>query len=213
MFRAGSALGIPTWAKAVCGVSSLWILVLAGAALAEEAATGKGRTTIGIRTAQVPRYSARQSPRPWEKSTDQIGLDIQPPPGRLPADSSADLLPAASREPVPAKPTRGWGYIALNWVPSEIVHQPLYFDDQPLERYGQTVCPAVQPVLSGARFFGTFPIMPYKIGLDRTHDQVSTAGYVRAGRCAPPICERIPLELDASLFESGAWVGFIFLLP
>ena len=213
MFRVASAWLSPTRATAVCGALALWILVLAGTAPAEEAAAGKGQTTIGIRTAEARPSSPRPSPKPWEKSTDEISLDIQPPPGRLPADSFADLIPAARRESLPAQPTRGWGYTSLSWVPSEIVHYPLYFDDQPLERYGQTVCPALQPVVSGAYFFATFPIVPYKIGLDRTHDCVSTAGYLRAGRCAPPVCERLPLELDAALFESGTWVGFLFLFP
>ncbi len=213
MLRAGSAKAVVIRRAAVCAAISLCALVTAGTSAAQQGAPGKGPATIDIRTVEEPRYSPRKDPRPWEKPIGQIGLDIQPPSGRLPTDSFAVLVPAASQPPVPAQPTRGCEHVSLNWEPSEIIHQPLYFDDQGLERYGQTVCPLVQPVLSGARFFGTFPIVPYKIGLDRTHDCVSTAGYVREGRCAPPVCERLPLRLDASLLESGAWVGLIFLLP
>lgn len=212
VLRVASASAVATRAKAVCGGSLLGVFLLAGTVLAEEAVPGNDGTVIGVRVAQAPRQSLRQSP-PWEKPTRQIGLDVQPPPGRLPDDSFAELIPAAARAPVAAEPTRGWGPAALHWAPSEIVHQPLYFDDQSLERYGQTFCPVVQPLVSGARFFGTFPVMPYLIGVDRPYDCISTAGYVRAGRCAPPVCERLPLRLDASLLESGAWVGFVFLLP
>lgn len=213
MFRVASVSAVAVRTKAVCGAFLLWVLVLAATSQAEETAPGKDETIIGVRAAEAPRFSARQDRRPWEKPTDQISPDVQPPPGPFPADAFAELIPAASRASVPAQPTRGWGHSALHWAPSEIVHQPLYFDDQSLERYGQTCCPVVQPLVSGARFFGTFPIMPYKIGIDRPYDCVSTAGYVRAGRCAPPVCERLPLRLDASLLEPGAWVGFIFLLP
>jgi hypothetical protein len=237
MFRVASAVGAGPWTEpgrpggvrdprrtaAVCGALSLGILLLAAGAPpqgappevvpAEDSAAQKGPTTLGIRTTEAPGYHLRQRPKPWETSTDQIDIDTEPPPGPLPSDAFAELVPASRRELVPAQPTRGWGQVSLAWMPSEIVHYPLYFDDQALERYGQTVCPAIQPILSGAYFFGTFPIVPYKIGLDRTHDCVSTAGYVRAGNCAPPVCERLPLELDAALFESGTWVGFLFLFP
>jgi len=103
----------------------------------------------------------------------------------------------------------------FNWQATNFFHRPLYFDDTPLERYGQTKHPLIQPVVSGARFFGTFPILPYKMGTDRTGDCVSTLGYYRPGSCAPCVRERlIPAwEADASLLEAGVALALIFALP
>jgi hypothetical protein len=102
----------------------------------------------------------------------------------------------------------------FHWRPTNFFHQPLYFDDTPLERYGQSVCPTLQPIISGIRFFGTIPVVPYKMGIDRTHDCVSTLGYYRPGNCHPCVRERFPaLELDASLLEAGTALALVFALP
>jgi hypothetical protein len=103
----------------------------------------------------------------------------------------------------------------FNWRPTNFFHQPLYFDDQPLERYGQTLSPHLQPILSGTRFFLTFPIVPYKMGIDRTHDCISTLAYHRPGRCLPCIREKIipRFELDAGLLQAGTAVALVFMLP
>ena len=73
--------------------------------------------------------------------------------------------------------------------------------------------PLVQPWLSGAHFFGMFPIMPYLIGLDRTHDRIYTLGYYRPGAPTPCLGRRLPLEADAAALEAATWLGLIFLLP
>lgn len=103
----------------------------------------------------------------------------------------------------------------FNWRPTDFFHQPLYFDDQPLERYGQTLSPRLQPLLSGTRFFMTFPIVPYKMGIDRTHDCISTLAYHRPGRCLPCLREKVipRFELDAALLQAGTAVALVFLLP
>ena len=103
----------------------------------------------------------------------------------------------------------------VNWRPTDFFHQPLYFDDQPLERYGQSLCPELQPIISGGRFFFTLPIIPYKMGLDRTHDCISTLAYERPGKCLPCFREKLvpAFELDAALLQAGTAVALVFLLP
>ncbi|MCA9212663.1 MAG: hypothetical protein KDB27_06350 [Planctomycetales bacterium] len=103
----------------------------------------------------------------------------------------------------------------FNWQASNFLHRPLYFDDTPLERYGQSRFPVLQPVVSGAKFFGTFAVLPYKMGIDRTGDCVSSLGYYRPGSCAPCIRERVipAFEADAALLEAGTAVALIFILP
>jgi hypothetical protein len=103
--------------------------------------------------------------------------------------------------------------LEFHWAANELFHQSLYFDDTLLERYGQTRHPVIQPVLSGARFFGTFPLVPYKMGLDRTHDHVYTLGQYRPGSVNPCLQERLIFEKDAAFFEVATAMAIIFLLP
>ena len=53
----------------------------------------------------------------------------------------------------------------MSWQATEFWHRPLYFDDVPLERYGQMHHPLIQPWLSGVHFFGNVPLLPYKMGV------------------------------------------------
>lgn len=107
------------------------------------------------------------------------------------------------------------GITEFHWQATNFFHRPLYFDDTPLERYGQTAHPLLQPVISGGRFFGTFLVLPYKMGIDRTGDCVSTMGYYRPGSCAPCIRERLvpAVEADAALLQAGTALALIFVLP
>ena len=96
---------------------------------------------------------------------------------RLPDDCSVNLFSAP----------HGWeqqsaNHVEFNWAASELYAQPAYFDDPILERYGQSHRPLLQPWLSGAHFFGTFALMPYKIGLDRTHDPNLHVGVLSTGQ-------------------------------
>jgi hypothetical protein len=132
------------------------------------------------------------------------------PEAQLPPDPSAKLFSGT-----PAVPPRktAWTWREFRWSATELWHWPLYFEDAQLERYGQMRHPAVQPMLSGVHFFGTLPILPYKMGLERPCDCVSNLGYYRPGNCTPPVGRRLPLEADAAAFESAAWLALIFVLP
>ena len=157
------------------------------------------------------RDASRADSRRWSKPLEEIRLKHTPPEGLLPPDRSGGLFtpPEGSANTRAGRHTQA----VFHWVPSNVECQPSYFDDVPLERYGQTVYPPLQPVLSGVHFFGMFPIMPYKIGIDRTHDPVYTLGYYRVGTAAPPVRQRLPAEIDASLFEALVWTALIFALP
>jgi len=99
------------------------------------------------------------------------------------------------------------------WTAPEIWHKSLYFDDIQLERYGQSRAPLLQPFLSGAHFFGTLPILPYKLGLNGPFEMTSNLGYYRPGSAAPCVGRRLPWEWDAALYEAGFWVGGVFMVP
>lgn len=136
--------------------------------------------------------------------------DVQLVDGKRPEDLSRDLFSG----PIdPARLRRDWALIEFNWAAANVYHQPLYFDDTPLERYGQSRHPVLQPWISGARFFMTFPAVPYLIGLSRPYDHVYNLGLYRPGSHAPPVRSHLPLEADAITLESAAWIALIFALP
>ncbi len=139
----------------------------------------------------------------------EIRVGMRSPKTEVPADCSQHVFQVA--RPATARLAT---LIDFHWQPTNFFHQPLYFDDTPLERYGQSICPPLQPIISGARFAITLPIVPYKMGVDRPYDCVTTLGKYRPGSCAPCQREVLPwLELDAGLLQAGTVVGLVFLLP
>jgi hypothetical protein len=165
--------------------------------------------TSGGEFKRMPHCSKSGDVSRWFKPIDQISVNIRPAEGVLPLDCSEGLFIPADKEPRPEAAC--WS--VFYWVPTNMAHQPAYWDEIPLERYGQSVCPIAQPFLSGAHFFTVFPLIPYKIGIDGTHELVYTLGYYRIGDCAPPVRQRLPWEVDAALLEAGVWTGLIYAFP
>lgn len=108
---------------------------------------------------------------------------------------------------------RSWIHTDFTWKASGLCHKPLYFEDRNLERYGQSAHPLLQPVLSGAHFFATIPILPYKMGLEPPTECLYTLGYYRPGSCAPHLLDPIPLSVRAGLFQAGAVAGAVAIIP
>jgi hypothetical protein len=108
---------------------------------------------------------------------------------------------------------RDWPETIFTWKASGVCHKPLYFEEEALERYGHEKGPLIQPVYSGARFFATLPILPYKMGLTPPTECIYALGYYRPGSCAPYMIEPLPLSLRAALFEAAAVVGAAAVLP
>lgn len=108
---------------------------------------------------------------------------------------------------------RPWCPLTFTWKASGLYHKPLYFEQVHLERYGHSWGPYVQPFVSGAHFFLTVPILPYKMGLYPPGESMYTLGYYRPGNCAPYMLDPIPLSVRAGLAQAGAWVGGIYVIP
>ncbi len=73
----------------------------------------------------------------------------------------------------------------FTWIAPDFYHQPLYFEQPNLERYGIGARRYLQPPLSFAHFFGSLSLVPYKMLTVHPCDSVYTLGAVRAGNCAP----------------------------
>jgi hypothetical protein len=108
---------------------------------------------------------------------------------------------------------RSWQSLTYTWTASALCHKPLYFEDVKLERYGHMWGPWLQPIISHARFFAIVPILPYEMGLEPPHECMYALGYYRPGSCAPYYLDPIPLSVRAALFEAGAWVGGVAIIP
>lgn len=108
---------------------------------------------------------------------------------------------------------RNWGPSTFTWTASAVCHKPLYFEQVQLERYGHTAGPFKQPILSGAHFFATIGVLPYKMAINPPMECQYALGYYRPGSCAPWHIPPVPLSVRAALVEAGAWVGGIYIIP
>lgn len=108
---------------------------------------------------------------------------------------------------------RCWSEITYMWKASGLCHKPLYFEDEALERYGHSWGPYVQPLVSGAHFFGTLPVLPYKMGLKTPDECVYALGHYRPGNCAPYLIDPVPFTWRAAIFQAGGAVGVAAFLP
>jgi hypothetical protein len=169
--------------------------------------------TFGPTIPTEPPEESTSSPLDDFPDIQSISLDIRlddSAASELPPDP-ADKLFALLPSPSPRRTT--WVPTQFSWAATEFWHWPLYFDDVQLERYGQMRHPLLQPALSGVHFFGTIPILPYKMGIDRPFDSIATLGYYRPGSHTPVVGRWLPLEADAATFEGLTWMALIFALP
>ena len=67
------------------------------------------------------------------------------------------------------------------WAAPNIKHNPLYFEDVALERYGQTKGLFRQPVASGLHFLKSAAFLPYHSIYDPVHSCDGPLGYCRPG--------------------------------
>jgi hypothetical protein len=111
--------------------------------------------------------------------------------GRLPVDRAEGLFETTFSTRRAQLQTDPWVQREFWWAPTEFSHWPVYFDDVPLESYGQTTSRVLQPALSGAHFFGDIVLLPYSMLADRPLQRVSQLGEYRPGSCAPPLREGV----------------------
>lgn len=88
-----------------------------------------------------------------------LGIDIRPPAGELPPDAAREAFAASAELPVV---DRAHGETLFFWTAPNLGHRPLYFEQRYVERYGYSFG-RLQPIASGAQFFGTVPLLPWKM--------------------------------------------------
>jgi hypothetical protein len=108
---------------------------------------------------------------------------------------------------------RVWPQITYTWKASALCSKPLYFEQVGLERYGHSWPRCTQPLISGAHFFGTVAILPYKMGLETPNECIYALGHYRPGSCAPYYIPAVPFTWRAAAYQTGVITGIHYALP
>ena len=108
---------------------------------------------------------------------------------------------------------RCWCETTYMWKASALCHKPLYFEDEALERYGHSWGPCLDPLVSGAHFFCTLPVLPYCMGVHPPNECMYALGHYRPGNCAPYMFDPMPLSCRGAAFQAGATTGAVFVIP
>lgn len=105
-----------------------------------------------------------------------------------------------------------WGGQNAKWSPARFYTNPLYFEQDNLERFEPTSPAWTRPAISYAQFLGTIPVLPYKMGAHSPRKRMFTIGHYPEG-------QRIHRSRAAGnirkgvLFQSVATTGLIFFIP
>lgn len=156
--------------------------------------------------------TSRMQPNSSIKNPTEMGVGIRPSEGTLPKNRAAEFFDEEPEVYVGTGTSRGTFEHSYYWAASGFCHRPLYFEEINLERHGYSRG-ILQPVVSGAHFFASIPLMPYKVVAHPARECVYTLGHYRPGTPAPRHWHRGPFRLDAGLAEAGVAVGMVFLVP
>lgn len=104
------------------------------------------------------------------------------------------------------------------WAAPAVFHRPLYFEQPNVERYGHyvSVCEGsncLQSAICAAHFFGTVPLMPYKIGADPCWERQYVLGTYRPGSCNPHQLVRPEASCRGLALQGVTVTGLVFLIP
>ena len=151
----------------------------------------------------------------------QMSVDIRPREtregkhlGEMPPDLAARLL----TQQTPAccgNCRRDWSCFCFHWESSGLCHQPLYFEETNLERYGYSPrgLRLLQPFLSAGNFFLTVPLLPYKMAVQPPRQGIYVLGQYRPGSPVPYRVIRPQFRLIGVVAEAAVISGLIMLIP
>lgn len=115
-------------------------------------------------------------------STDvrQIGIRFRTGEEVSPQDRSDELLSVMPHYVQPE-----FALKTFAWAAPDIRYQPLYFEDVPLERYGQTPGPVRAELRSGLHFFRSAALLPVLMWQDHPSECDYPLGFCRPGTAVP----------------------------
>lgn len=118
-------------------------------------------------------------------------------------------------QPLPARGSSDRYFSGINyqWQPTNLYHNPLYFEDFALERYGHTYPDYIQPFVSVGKFGVQFIGLPYQMALAHPCNREYAVGYLTPGDCNPTLMYQVPFNARAAAVAGGAYTGLIYLFP
>ena len=108
---------------------------------------------------------------------------------------------------------RAYSNTCFQWRATDLYHNPLYFEDPGLERYGHTHWDAVQPFVSTGQFGLQLVGLPYQMTIDPMCKKMYTLGWYRPGECAPKKYYQIPWNTEAAFSQAAVVTGLFFVVP
>lgn len=141
-------------------------------------------------------------------ATSEIGNGSLPKSFTGPAERSEEALREQTSERDAA-----WGLSRLEFAAANTFSHPLYFEDVMLERHGHERFPNLTPMISGARFFATVPMLPYLMTVRPACEFEYKMGHFRAGDRVYPYIQRPPYVRNAAIVEAAAIAGASIALP
>jgi hypothetical protein len=148
---------------------------------------------------QIQPYYDYESMRP--ELLQDVGAERVPEDVAVSEAPSHELAPRLSPDTV------------FSWEASNIWHNPLYFEDPSLERYGHVAPPILQPLIStgrmGVQLFG----LPYQMTIDPVRKRRYALGWYRPGDEVPHLFYQPPWNLKAAAVQAGAVSAGVVILP
>ena len=108
---------------------------------------------------------------------------------------------------------RAFSNTDFQWTASNLMYNPLYFQDVGLERYGHDHHPLIQPAMSVGLFMGQFLALPYQLAMHPVCDEEYPLGYYRPGEPTPRMIYQVPLNAKAAAVTGGVYTGLFFIIP
>jgi len=194
------------------------LLAIGALMLASACPASAAQEEPGFNTSWVSIPAAGQVDRLAIPLPGNINIDISPP--RFDENGKSLIFPTNDASHLfgqtsPAAKLPQWTprFDYTKYPVSAFNHRPLYFEDANLERYGRTHG-AAQIVFSGARFYSSIIALPYKMALEPAQSCVSNDRYwVPPSECGPRFVQRPPANVRAGLWQAGAVLGLVFLIP
>jgi hypothetical protein len=160
-----------------------------------------------------PQQELAKQPTPFQKcilpgdlkSIRTITADISVKADDL--KGNKPLPPECSLGDTPLQPRR-WHPITFAWTAASTCHNPLYFEEEQLERYGHSWGNVKQTTISAVQFFATVPMLPYFMGVYPPNECIYDLGQYRPGSCAPYYLDPLPLSVRGALYE-GTFLGVL----
>lgn len=187
---------------------------------------------LGIKlhtTPQIPEPLPTTVPTWQDKPLRFVEASTKATAGELPTNHAAAILEKNGTLFDSIDDVRPW-IIAkpFEWDAPATRHLPLFFEEPNLERLGYTqrifvdicgyetdpvVAEYLQPVISGAKFFGNALTIPYNLGVQPCWEPIYTLGVDRPGSPVPYRKYKIPLSVTGAILEAGTICPLVFAIP